>query len=369
MTRKERILAAINCRAIDRVPYATYNIHPYSDNTHTRDESYSEILERIRNFAGTAAKSHAPGVGVAMSRASDERVEHVSEVRDGATLTTTIIHTPRGDLSSVTTSYPGKPGMLTKHLIASDEDINKYMSIPYEPPVFDPTAAKAMCEAVGDRGMVFFGFQETTESVVPLFHYEDFCMRTITDLPGLERLFDWASERCLENVKLLVEVCAGMDVVFHAIGPEYCTPPMIAPSVFAKLVTPHMRRSIDVIHAAGFPVSIHCHGKVREVFEEMIKTGADMLEPIEPIPQGDIDLAELMELSAGRMSLMGHVQDQDFYTAPEGHFTNWVEQIARVVDGRTGYIMSPTCTPFDIPCTDTYKRNYIEWLDAAERLL
>jgi hypothetical protein len=32
-------------------------------------------------------------------------------------------------------------------------------------------------------------------------------------------------------------------------------------------------------------------------------------------------------------------------------------------------ILSPTCTPFEFPCSDVYRRNYAEWLDAAERLL
>jgi hypothetical protein len=66
---------------------------------------------------------------------------------------------------------------------------------------------------------------------------------------------------------------------------------------------------------------------------------------------------------------MGHIQDQELYTARPGEMARKVEAIARVVDGRTGYIMSPTCTPFEHPCTDTYRRNYMEWMTTAERVL
>ena len=101
----------------------------------------------------------------------------------------------------------------------------------------------------------------------------------------------------------------------------------------------------------------------------MIKTGADLLEPIEPPDQGDIPLVELMDQCAGEMCVMGHVQDQEFYTAEPGHMTKWVEHLAKVAGGRTGYIMSPTCTPCEFPCSEIYQRNYLEWLDACDRVL
>jgi uroporphyrinogen-III decarboxylase len=142
----------------------------------------------------------------------------------------------------------------------------------------------------------------------------------------------------------------------------------MSPALFGKLVTPYMRKLAEVIHDGGLLCGIHCHGHVREVFPEMLKTGADLLEPIEPPDQGNITLAELMQQAEGRICLMGHIQDQEFYTAPPGHMTRQVEEIARVVHGRTGYIMSPTCTPFERPCSEIYARNYMEWLEAADRI-
>ena len=76
-----------------------------------------------------------------------------------------------------------------------------------------------------------------------------------------------------------------------------------------------------------------------------------------------------MQQAEGRISLMGYIQDQEFYTAPPGRMTHRVEEIASVVNGRTGYIMSPTCTPFERPCSEIYARNYMEWLEAADRIL
>jgi len=41
---------------------------------------------------------------------------------------------------------------------------------------------------------------------------------------------------------------------------------------------------------------------------------------------------------------------------------------ASIVNGCTGYIMSPTCTPFQHPAAETFRRNYMEWLEAAVRV-
>jgi uroporphyrinogen-III decarboxylase len=144
---------------------------------------------------------------------------------------------------------------------------------------------------------------------------------------------------------------------------------MMSPALYARLVTPYLRRLIRLAHDGGMLTALHCHGRVREVFPEILRTGADLLEPIEPPNQGNIPLAELMRQAHGRICLMGHIQDQEFYTASPGFMTKRVEQIAKVVRGRTGYIMSPTCTPFEFPCSEIYRRNYLEWLEAAERLL
>ena len=280
-----------------------------------------------------------------------------------------VLHTPKGDLTKVVRAPENKPGMAIKPYIELDADIEKYLSIPYEPPELDLTPVRAFYETAGDRGLMFVTYREPMYGTASLFDFEDFAVRCITDMPSFKRLVDWSFERCAANLRLLVAACRGMECVMHTGGPEICTPPMMPPSVFAELVTPYMKKLIEIIHDGGLLAGIHCHGRVREVLPEIMATSCDVLEPIEPPDQGNITLAELFEQVDGRMCLMGHIQDQGFYTAPPGHMTRRVEEIARVAQGRTGYIMTPTCTPFEHPCSETFRRNYLEWLDAGVRLL
>jgi uroporphyrinogen-III decarboxylase len=365
MTRKERILAAISREPVDCVPHATYNIHPYAASIHSGEPSYRPILEKIAATAGAMIKVHGGGGWGPHPSRLEQRFEGSGDAR----IEHTTLHTPKGDLPMVGSVPENKPGMVSRHFVATDEDIEKYLSIPYEPVPVDLTAVRSLYAAVGNRAVLMVVYAEPMSAAASLFHFEDFTIRCLTDMPTIKRMIDHSFEPCLEYVRRLTEACRGMDVVLHASGPELCTPPMLPPSVFAELVTPYMAKIIDVIHGAGLRAAIHCHGRVREVLPEMLKTGCDLLEPIEPPPQGNITLKELIGQTEGRMSLMGYIQDQEFYTAQPGEMTRRVEGIAPVINGRTGYIMSPTCTPFDLPCTDVFRRNYMEWLDAAARIL
>lgn len=369
MTRKQRMLAAINLQPVDRIPHATYNIHPYLPTVHSEDGSYFEILEQIRKTAGVAVKITGMLSGYALSNAAEQNCDSVSiEDQDGFTTITTV-HTPAGDLTSEARYPKGQPSYTIKHLIESDQDLDRYFSIPYQTPDTNIDAIKTLYDAIGDNGLVLVGFEDPMYAIASLMDFEDFCIKCITDLEKLRSAVEWACERSLANVKTLCEACRGMDVLIHTSGPELCTPPMVSPRIFPVLVTPFLAKIIDTIHSYGLKAAIHCHGHVREVFPEMLKTGADLLEPIEPPDQGNISLEELMQLAEGKICLMGHVQDQEFYFDVPNYFYNWTKHVAQIVNGRTGYIMSPTCTPFSHPCGETYKRNYLEWLRAADSLL
>jgi hypothetical protein len=368
MTRKERMLAAMRRQPVDRVPFSTYNLFPYAGSSHVEDPTYAPLLRKVAQCAGAFAKINPTPLAYGLVRQHpgllDRRIEGAGDAR----LLHTILHTPRGDLTETTRIPENKPGRISKPFITSDADIETCLSLPYEPPEIDMTLARDFYASAGDRAVMGIIFTEPMSAVAELFDFEDFCLRCVTDLPAIRRMEDWAFERCRENLRRTVAACRGLDCILHTSGPELCTPPMLPPSLFGRLVTPYLRRLAEIIHDGGLLCGVHCHGRVREVFPELLKTGADLLEPIEPPDQGNITLAELMRQAGGRIGLMGHIQDQEFYTAPPGHMTRKVEEIARVVNGRTGYIMSPTGTPFERPCSKIYARNYVEWLEAADRI-
>ena len=100
----------------------------------------------------------------------------------------------------------------------------------------------------------------------------------------------------------------------------------------------------------------------------MIDEGIDAIEPLEPPPQGNISLTDLTRIAGDRISLMGYIQDQDLYLLSEDEVREHVREIARHVEGNSGYICCPTCTPFQHPPTDKYVTNYLAFLDESEKV-
>jgi len=96
--------------------------------------------------------------------------------------------------------------------------------------------------------------------------------------------------------------------------------------------------------------------------------GFDLIEPAEPPPQGDIDLAAFLRAVEGRAAILGDVQDQDLYTHDPEEIRGHIRAVRRVVGERPGYVCAPTCTPFQYPPSARYVENYIAFLEEAEAL-
>lgn len=369
MTPRDRMLAALRLQPVDRVPHATYNLNPYGDNEHTRDATYAGLLDKVRQSAGVWHKIRCGGVGVDLGRPREGLIETRVEGRGDDRTRATVLHTPKGDLTSFTRIPEHKPARTLKPLIVSDEDAERFMSLPYEAPEWDVSRVRSFIEAAGEGGAPWVMYDEPFHAACRLYDFEDFCMRWATDPAGLLKIIDWHHERAKESLRALCRALKGLTCVLHTGGVEVCTPPMLPPSLFRRVITPRLTELTRIIHDSGHYAGVHCHGRVRHVLPEIIQAGTDLLEPIEPPDQGDISLAELLDLAKGKLCLVGYIQDQEFYTGRPGHMTRRVEEIARVVNGRTGYVMTPTCTPFEHPCSETYRANYMEWLVAAERVL
>jgi len=367
MTRRERMLAAIGHRPVDCVPFSTYNLHPYGGSRHADDPAYAGLLDLVQRTAGVYCKGGVRMRGEARGPLEAVTSESESE-ENGNRIKVVTLHSPKGDLRSVRVTPPDQPSMVTEHFIKDDADIERYLSLPWEPMEYERNYTENLLREVGDHGVLTVGYGDPMHVVVVLFDFLDFCIRCRTDMEPLKRMIDHVYERMAEDTRRKAKVLEGLDVIFLTGGPEVATPPMMAPELFGELVVPYQKRLIEIIHEHGHLSMIHCHGRVNQVLDFMIETGTDAIEPIEPPPQGDIALTDLLDRAGDRLAFLGHIQDQEFHTVPPGTMTQHVEDIARVVNGRSGYIMAPTCTPFQHPPSETFIRNYSEWLEAGARV-
>jgi hypothetical protein len=368
MDPKERLLMAIRQQPVDRMPVMTYNFHPFTgqwrrseDGTYLGPSEYQPMMDAVwRTNTGMLCK-----VSARHASARQERTRTEQTYRGTSEVTLTYVDTPKGTLHTRFEKPAGQPGYYVKSLITDDDDLDKYLSLSSEPASVDLSDAKRIYDEIGGRGLAYLGYADPMYAVAHLFDFEDFCLRCITRRSLIVEMIEREFERIRAEMKQLLEQARGYDFLLTTAGPEVATPPMLSPQTFAELVTPYERALVQMIHDAGHLSAIHCHGRVRRVLDQFLEIGIDALEPMEPPPQGDISLEEALDKVAGKICLMGYVQDQHLYTARPGEMRVHVCAVRGLVEGRTGYIMTSTATPYMDPPPSEFVRNYVEYLEAA----
>ena len=80
------------------------------------------------------------------------------------------------------------------------------------------------------------------------------------------------------------------------------------PEIFREIALPAVKRAIDLATDAGFTTHVHSCGPERELVRIMAEeTDLTVIDPLEPPPMGDCDLAELKRLYGDRIVLKGNL--------------------------------------------------------------
>ena len=62
--------------------------------------------------------------------------------------------------------------------------------------------------------------------------------------------------------------------------------PLISVDMFREFVAPYLREMVDCIHNLGGKVLYHSCGMIRPLIPELIESGIDVLDPIQPVGPG-----------------------------------------------------------------------------------
>jgi hypothetical protein len=264
--------------------------------------------------------------------------EGIDEGTNGIQTITYTVHTPKGDLKSVEQIYPGMDtSWMTEPLVKTVEDAQKLMSIVYTFKDPDMEAYERDVEKLGDRGVpVCF----VTTPMVMVSHMTDlqkFLEWSITERPLVERMIEVSYERVSERLRYVLE--RGVDAIFRFGGSEQATPPLMSHRFFEDFILKYEAPLWKMVRDAGRIVWVHCHGRVSSVLDDFINGGVQMLDPVEPSPQGDIDIAEAKRRAAkGSLTLIGNIEQSDLrHRAPDE-----IEELVRYAvceEGRDHFIL------------------------------
>lgn len=260
-----------------------------------------------------------------------------------------------------------------KKLIASDEDLEAYCSLPLEDD--EGGLFRTMDEQLGqymkerDEFPIECGAMmlDLGSPINRLYHAADLGVYPIWSLTHASMIEDWL-ERRMRQLESVYRFCLDRDLadVYFLVGSELAAPPMVSRETFQRWVVPYERRLISLIHSYGKKVIQHFHGQIMEILPDFVKMGADALHTIESPPIGNCTLSQAFDATQEKITLIGNIQYDELRSSTPARMKERVRTTLDEVAGRR-FILSPTAGPFDEKPTASFLDNYIALIDAAAK--
>ena len=384
MNSRQRLLAVLSGQIPDRVPISCYELVGFDYNSwYNTHDSYKSLMNFVRDKSDCLYMAPLPSLPTGMSGDIFDKVaahsapiyEHISKRKwkqGKSTFYELIFHTPKGDLKTVLRLDDDIYTVWTiEHLLKDISDIDKYISFPWhQPDEFDLSAFASTQISLGENGILLPSIADPICEAAEFFELGQFLMLSITDTAHIKRLLDFIHQRQIALLNTIFKggTKAGVDwsqVLFRVCGPEYAIPPRLSPEYFANFVTPYVKRMSEIIHQHGAKMRIHSHGWIGKVISEMMKANPDALDPIEPLPDGDISLGDVKKQIGDKVCLFGNIELKLLEHGEPAEVRDFVIDAMKQAKKGGRFVIMPTAGPINDPLSQKTEENYRVFIETA----
>jgi len=253
----------------------------------------------------------------------------------------TVLKTPLGDLTSLRReSSIGEPGYKLEYFVKEPDDVRKLISAPYEAIPFNPARFNAIDAAVGDRGITILGLPYPGGLLYSACGSEMMAL-LMMDEP---ELIDEAISLYTQRVHGLLEdvIRQGLKPVYCVIGPELLVPPLMNMDGFRRYAIESNRKLYARMRESGGYIWMHCHGRTAKLLEDFIDVGVNVMNPLEPPPNGDVDMLEVARKFGGRIALEGNIEIQEIIQAEPERLRALMEECVAAGAPTGRFILCPS---------------------------
>ncbi len=379
MTRRERLRASIEGRGVDRPPVCFYEINGYDEKPDDPDPlniyshpSWKPALDLAREKTDRIVmrpmpwKNGATDPVAALRRETREWVEgslFVTETVEGAGRSFT--RRARRD-PDVNTAW-----VLDPYLKDAD-DLRTWLALmpPAGPPEGEPDVESILRveRDLGETGIVMLNVGDPLYWAAKLFDMATFTLVATLEPELFHAALEWRLQTLLPQVEAVASALPGR--LWRIVGPEYASPPYLAPRLFREYVTRYDTPIVEAIQKRGGFARIHSHGRLRSILDDIAATGCAGLDPIEPPPQGDVELAWVRERHGRQMTLFGNLEASDLENLETPLFREKIAAALRegtAGEGR-GFVLQPSACPYGRVLSDQALRNYEAMVEIVERV-
>ncbi len=361
MNSRERLLKCINHEPIDRVPISTYELVGWNDEAWENHEpSYKHLMDAIREFTDCIYMID-PG----FCEVPDPSWEIIKWDEGDSSFTKKICKTSYGDLVSIHRTDKNIHTVWTiKHLLEDIADSDKYLSMPYKPKPLDMSRFYKEKEKLGDKGLMMISLSDPICEAAELFGMSTFLIYAVTEPKKIKYFLDALHERQMFDLKRILRNDV-KDVIFRICGPEYATPPYLSPDYFYDYVTCYLIEICREIRMAGGIPRIHSHGKIGKIINQFALTDAMAIDPVEPPPDGDIELAEVKRLYGEKFCIFGNIELKELENSNKERIDTLVKNAILDAKKDSGFVLMPTSAPINVPLSKRTEENYMQMFESA----
>ena len=323
MTPRNRVLAALERRPHDRVPYVE---HAFDLQVAIR---IAGSLEKLVSDSETFGRFQGLSAEAAGAIAPMELEPDISRVVGRSNITYWGAFHPFVFGSYALDAAQASRGFNADGLLKTRSDVKHMQFRKIDREFWEP--AHRFLERKGAYAtcaMLWLGIDPTWHSMGS----EHFAVSLILD-PGLVgeflgRISDW----CAEVAEGLCSL--GFDYIWAADDISYNTAPMFSPTQYRDILLPHTRR---VAYCISLPWIYHSDGNLLPILDDMLTQGMNAIHPLEP---GSMDLTELYRRYGDRLSFVGNINMDTLARGSAEEVRGEVRDRIALFAGGNGYLMS-----------------------------
>lgn len=342
MTSRQRLLAAARHEKVDRVP-----VSPFGLGRLAKDSAIAqELIKKTDPFLSCGIG------GPFLGKAAKTETETQGNVTITKTLTPKgelVRKTQRTEITSATVEFPLKTA----------DDIEKILSIPFEPVEPNPQPFLDLRQELGEEGLALAGIGTAICVPATWFSPEDFCLLWADAPDAMEELVNVAARRINEFVR---KACRAGVTDYRLVGGEYVTT-QLGPAAVPSLLSAPDKELVDIIHEYGGIAYYHNHGPMMRFLAALADLGIDFLDPLEGPPYADVDLRQAKQVLAGRTCMVGNLDDMEVINQRPASEVKAIALERLEAAGARGFVLGGTASGTYV---EQGARNFMAMVDAAE---
>lgn len=375
MTSRERLTATLKGDKVDRPAVSFYeiggfNIDPDDPDKYNvyNDPSWKPLLQLaenhtdiIRMASPVRAESHASWGSHLKTDPEDPVIEQCTWEEGDDRYTRLTYHTGKSKLTSTSRRNSKTDTVWTIEPLLKDmDDVRAFLQLPDE--VFEEQIdIKPLLEqekALGDKGILMVDTEDPLCAVATLFSMDNYTVFALTEQELFHELLEKHARYIHKRTEKVAREFPGR--LWRIYGPEFASEPFLPPHLFDQYVVRYDTPMVEMIQRYNGFARLHAHGKIKGILDYMAEMRVDAIDPIEPPPQGDVELGYVRQKYGKEMVLFGNLEVSDIENMPSDRFRQVVKRSikAGTQGAGRGFVLMPTASPCSREISALTLRNY-----------